>query len=354
MTRRLAERWSVGALACAAILIGGATTAWAQPEAATQHEEQEAERPSESDTRLTLTLGGTLNYGNTRSVAANIAAGFVLRRAENVLTLDFGWVYGYSSVRADDEVDFPDWEETANNLTGRARYDRFLTDDDALFIVARARRDQFAGLDSRLTGQVGYLRNLFNEEKHRFWLEVGYDLTYDNFFPNDILVDGETDRIQHSARLFIGYDNRTNDTFTYTTGLETLMDVQEPGHLRMEWLHQVRAKIASWLELSWDTTFRFDSLPPGQTDPFEEDDMQRIGMFDVTSTLNLVGTWDMDDEEPAAPAEPETPPTPECPECQECQQCQECPACPSPPPAETPPTEPATPPVEAPPASPPP
>lgn len=347
MTDRLVQRMVAGAASVWIVGLGAAASAQDVPEAAAQHEEQEIERPAEEDTRLTLTLGGTLSYGNTRSVAVNFATGFILRREANVLSVDLSWVYGRSSVRDEEMVDFPDWTETANNMTGRVRYDRFLTADDALFIVARARRDEFAGLDSRITGQLGYLRNLYNQEKHRFWFEVGYDLTYDNFAPNDILVDDENWRIQHSARLFLGYDNHVSDTFSYVTGLEALMDVTDPSHIRAEWRHQVAAKIASWLELSWDTTIRFDSLPPGQEDAFDEAEDQRIGMFDVTSTINLVGTWDMDDP-PPAPAE--TPaPEPECPTCPECQRCPECPACPTPPPAPeappapSPPSEPTAP-----------
>lgn len=345
MSHELAARaWtSATATVIAAMVLAVSSAVSAQPEAATQHAEQEAERPTEEETRLTLTLGGTLSYGNTRAAGVNLASGFSFRRSANVLTLDVGWVFGYSSVRADDEVEFPDWSETANNLTGRARYDRFLTDDDALFVVARARRDRFAGLDSRLTGQLGYLRNLFSEENHRFWVEVGYDITYDNFFPNSLLVDDENDRIQHSARLFIGYDNHVSDTFSYLMGLEALMDVTDPAHLRAEWLHQIRTKIASWLQLSFDTTIRFDSLPPGQEDAFDELSTQRIGMFDVTSTLNLVGTWDMDAAEPApAPA-----PEPECPTCAPCQQCPTCPACPTSPPEPAPEPAPAPPPDPA-------
>lgn len=327
-------------LASSLAALGVAGTAAAQPETATQHEEQEAERPSDEDTRFALTLGTAFSYGNTRSLAVNLASAFLIRRRANVFTADVGWVYGYSSVRADDAVEFPSWTETGNDLTGRVRYDRFLTDDDALFVVLRARRDQFAGLDSRLTGQLGYLRNFFAEEHHRFWGEIGYDLTYDNFSPNDLLVDGDNFRVLHSARLFLGYENRRSDTFSYVTGLEALMDVTDPGHIRAEWLHQVRSKLASWLEVSLDVTLRFDSLPPGQTDPFSEGDMQRIGMFDVLTTLNLVGTWDLDDEPAPAPAaEPEPPPPPPCPECQ---QCPECPPCP----AATPPAEPAPPPAE--------
>jgi aspartate carbamoyltransferase catalytic subunit len=59
--------------------------------------------------------------------------------------------------------------DTARNLNSRARYDFFLTRMDALFLAAVHRWDTFAGLNARVQGQTGYLRNVFRKKGHRLW-----------------------------------------------------------------------------------------------------------------------------------------------------------------------------------------
>ena len=71
-------------------------------------------------------------------------------------------------------------EETVKNLNAKLRYDYYLTLMDALFVAIVLRWDEFAGLDLRVQGQLGYLRNFLRKDGHRFWGEVGYDLTVDN------------------------------------------------------------------------------------------------------------------------------------------------------------------------------
>ncbi len=258
---------------------------------------------ADDDIRLVLTLGTALNYGNTRSLALNTAVAFALRRGHHAFAADGSWVLGVAAVR-DPMNEFGDWDENSNNLNGRLRYDFFFTENDAFFAVLRARRDEFAGLDSRLTGQAGYLRNFFNKEgEHRFWGELGIDITYDNFDPETVLDPDsmENHRVVPSARLFFGYDYHVNEVLTYLMGLETLMAIDEPAHMRFEWVHQLRSKVVGFLEIGLDVTLRLDSKPPGQVDPWDEQDGQAVQMFDILTTLNAVGTFDLDGEV-AAPA----------------------------------------------------
>ena len=309
------------ALALALTAVSASASAQdAAPDAAAQHTESVGARDGDDDMRLQITAGLTGAYGNARNVAINLAGQFAVRRAEHALLVEAGWVYGLAATRVDPSMmmnEFGDSAENTNNFTARVRYDYFLTEDDAIFLVARTRRDPFARLEPRVTGQVGYLRNLFREENHRLWGEIGYDFTYDRFgAPLQVAVDSmgvpvmSGDRTIHSLRLFVGYTNHITDALTYDTGLEALMRFDRPEHWRFEWTNQLRSKIQDWLQISIDATLRVDSLPPGQTQAWNEQTNQATQMTDLLVTLNLVGAFDLDGapeteqpEEEAAPEE---------------------------------------------------
>ncbi|MBX3268978.1 MAG: DUF481 domain-containing protein [Sandaracinaceae bacterium] len=328
------------ALALALALAGAATSpdlasAQAAPDTAAQHQDRVAARNPEDDLRLQLTAGAALAYGNARNFAVNLGGNFNVRRDQHAFLAEVGWIFGMTAVRDDPAMmmyDFGDFAETTNNFTGRLRYDFFVDDDNALFGVFRARRDPFANLEPRVQAQVGYLRNLLREDKHRFWVEIGVDYSYDRFSDGLLEVGGgvqSTDRSLFAARGFIGYTNEINSALTYTTGLEVLWVVLrapaavDPGHFRFEWVNRFRSQIEDWLQVSLDITGRFDSQPPGQASPWDEQGGQPTQMFDLITTLNLVGNFDLDGT-PAAEEEPACPePTP-CPECAEPTPCPEC------------------------------
>lgn len=318
-------RWSCSILVVCAVASTAGLASAQTPAAAAQHAEAVATRHTEDDVRLSLTAGSALSYGNARNLAINLGGDFVLRLDQHALQAGIAWIFGFASLRDPDSAAFTDWDQTTNNLTWKLRYDFFISDDDALFLVHHGRRDPFAQLRPRIGFQAGYMRNLLREEKHRFWVEVGYDFTYDRFGNDPLDVGGgqtSTDRTLHSLRLFVGYDNRLNDVLTYTTGLQALMRLDRPEHWRFEWINQLRSKLADWLQVSLDVTGRLDAQPPGQAEAWNEVAGQPVQMFDLITTLNLVGTFDMytepteeEEEEEACPACPEPMcPEPACPE----------------------------------------
>ncbi|MCC6872908.1 MAG: DUF481 domain-containing protein [Sandaracinaceae bacterium] len=280
-----------------------------------------AARPDTAVTRFRVTAGSSLTWGNARSIAFNLGGNFELKRDIHALLLEIGWVYGLQSLRTDVPMMAPPTysplTESSNNLTWRARYDLFITPEDAAFLVHRGRRDTFAGLEPRIGFQIGYMRNILREERHRFWGELGYDFTYDRF--TDAIVAAMTtmppqrDRILHSLRVFLGYETLLNDLLTYRTGFELLMNFELPEHLRMEWTNQLRSKIETWLEIALDWTLRVDARPPGQAIAWNDGSGTGVQMVDFLTTLNLVGTLDLE-ARPPAPPEPE--PEPECPACE--------------------------------------
>jgi putative salt-induced outer membrane protein YdiY len=171
------------------------------------------------------------------------------------------------------------------NLRTKGRYDFFLTPMDALFVASVYRWDTFAGLDARVQGQLGYMRNLYKATDHRFWAELGYDLTYDNYDPDPLpdpdnmgaFLDG--DDVVHSARGFLGYDNKLNAVLTFATGLEGLLNVEDTKDLRLAWESALRSAIGGNFQLEVKFTLQLDTQPvPGTK------------KVDTISTVNLIYT----------------------------------------------------------------
>lgn len=331
MDGRSLRGWAGCGLVVWACAVAAGASAQTPPPVESQHAERVATEPGdENDVRLALTASSALTYGNARTLAINLGADLVVRLDQHALTAQLAWVYGLASLRDPMTNEFGDWVDSTNNLTWRLRYDLFLTRDDALFLVHRGRRDPFAALRPRLGFQLGYARSLFREDKHRLWVEVGYDFTYDRFGSRPLPVGTDqagmpiesTDRTLHSLRLFLGYENRLNEVLTYVTGFEGLMRFDRPEHWRFEWINQLRSKLADWLQISLDLTGRLDSLPPGQVEAWNEAPNQPTQMLDVLVTLNFVGTFDLYSE-PSDAEEAEE----ECEEAREA--CEEC-VCPPP------------------------
>lgn len=252
----------IARMLCAALALGASSAA-----AQEQHTEAVAEAAPEEDvTTWSLAAGGLLNTGNTRSWQLNAGTELRLVRGQHAFEARAGLNYGQADLPDDGDDSYQD---TVRNSTARARYDYFLTPNDALFAALAHRWDTFAGLDTRLQAQAGYLRNLFKEENHRLWGEVGYDFTYDNFDP-DPLIDPDTmmelrgHAELHSARLFLGYDNQLNPAVRFNTGIEALFNFEEGDDVRLAWESALRSTLVGQLQLELAFTLQFDNVPvPG-------------------------------------------------------------------------------------------
>ena len=261
---------SVRTLRVALFALVGAVgaTAQAQPEAVVQHTEAPAAELFQEDvTSLKASLGGAFNTGNTEAWQLNTGSAFDLVRGRHGLGLTMDFAYGRANI-ADDGTEA--MIDTVRNLRARARYDFFFTPMDALFVAAVYRWDTFAGLDTRAQGQVGYLRYFYKAEKHKFWGELGYDLTYDNYDP-DPLVDPEDpaiilpgDDVVHSVRVFLGYSNELNEQVTFNTGAAGLINVEDTDDFRLSWTNALRSSIGAGFQVELKFNLDLDTQPvPG-------------------------------------------------------------------------------------------
>ena len=252
-----------------------------------------APREDPDKSNWTIALGGTLNTGNTRTFALSASTHLQLKRHAHQVTLDVTGIYGLAAVRDATTNVFGGWDPNAGNVFGQVRYDFFMTSNDALVAAVQARHDRFAGLEGRVQGQVGYLRNFVDEEKHRLWAEAGYDLTYDRFFyePERLATPPAppAQQVVHSARVFLGYDNHLNEAVTFLTGVEALFDFEDASNVRLNVLSELRSKLGADFQLSLQHTLRFDGVPP-----------QGKATLDNTLVVNLVYSLVDDTAAPAA------------------------------------------------------
>ncbi len=295
------KRWLIRPLAVVALL--GAGFAHAQPAAPTQLTERAAEAPSGDVTSWALSAGAVVSTGNTRSWTANAGTNLRIVRGSHAFGAEWAFNYGRANLPGDD----PDagYVDTARNSNTKIRYDFFFTEMDALFVSVVHRWDTFAGLDTRLQLQAGYLRNFFKEANHRAWGEVGYDMTYDDFDPEnvqdpDLATDPDCDdglpaserrangcfldgtQLVHAARVYLGYENALNENVRFLTGVETLLNLQELEDLRLNFDAALRSTIAGSLQVELKLKLLFDNVPAVRANgtSFEK--------LDTTTTISLI------------------------------------------------------------------
>lgn len=285
--------------------LGYVTTAAAQqPAGVEQHTEHVAEAPAEpppSPFSWDIAAGGVLTTGNTQNLTFTAGSHFRFTELPHNLELEVAYVLGLSGANYG--------TTNAHNLNARGRYDYYFDEMNAVFLAARFRQDEFAGLAPRIQGQVGYMRNFLreNDGKHRLWGEIGYDLTGDVFTYERVVGPGTAcdpamgrpcDQLVHSARLYLGYTNEVNENLTFRTGLEVLVNLNPDvvattpagdeitglEDVRVNWDAALNIKIVGNLQAELRFLMLFDNVPVGiATDA-------PANKLDTTTTLNLVYT----------------------------------------------------------------
>lgn len=263
------------------------------------------DRPEEDTIDWAISAGAVVNTGNTRSWNANAGTNFRLVHGRHALGLDWAFNFGRADLPDDGSSDF---EDTVRNSNARIRYDLYLTDLDALFAAVAHRWDTFAGLDTRLQFQLGYLRNFFKEENHRLWGEIGFDITYDNFDPETIQDPATIDdpacdptiplamrpdmcrtdngtQVVYAARGFVGYENALNENVRFLTGLEALLNLEEPEDLRLNFDAALRSTVAGALQVELKFKLLYDNVPALDANGVAREKV------DTTTTISLIYTF---------------------------------------------------------------
>jgi hypothetical protein len=310
------------------------------------------DRPVDGTT-ATLSAGGQLATGNSRLLAGTINGAIDSRHGANGYGAAILGNYGQGAAPTAGVV------ETAENLQGRVRYDRYVIEQASVFLIATGRHDKFQGLDFRLNLDPGFKYLFLKEASNSLWAEVGYDFQFDDRNAGalgEVGSDGKTPvftdptcvptapgsnapctqaqlpntQIDHSTRLFVGYRHAFNKEVTLAAGAEYLQSVVAVEGIydsRLNFDALFAAKVGGGLSVGLGFSARYDRFPlPGKE------------LLDTASTLTLIYAFSDLPAPPKPPCpcvEPPPPPPPPPPAAV---------APPPPPPPVFPPPPPAPPP----------
>ena len=271
--------------AIAALLGSSAAQVAAQavPEVSHHTETVAAAPEEERETTWNISAGANVSTGNTRARNFNAGTQAYVLRGSHALTIQSAFNYGQADT---DGRGGEGYQLTVRNLNSRVRYDLFLTANDALFLAVAHRWDTFAGLQTRLQVQAGYLRNLIKNDNTRVWIEGGYDYTFDNrqnsagrhviCSEDDVtnMISGCTRVVRnfqniHALRLFYGATHKFSDDVSMATGLEFLVNLNELEggeadrfeDIRVNWETTLNARLIERLALEVKFRLQYDRVP---------------------------------------------------------------------------------------------
>jgi putative salt-induced outer membrane protein len=231
-------------------------------------------------TEAKIVAGGLWATGNSRSLATTALGTVRTRRGPNEFSAALAANYGRAAAKPEEDM-----TTTVENYQGKLRYDRFVSQDVAVFLSLSGRRDRFQGLDLRLNLDPGVAYYFLDESKQQLWGELGYDLQFD--IRRDSTIEAaalggqvlDKSDTRHSARLFAGYRNNLNEHVTFNTGVEYLQGLPDTEFWRLNWDLGLTAALAERFSLSTTFALRFDHHPlPG------------VKETDTLTAVNLVYT----------------------------------------------------------------
>ena len=160
-----------------------------------------------TESALSAEIGGNVVTGNTANttVYARFDAGH--RWDWNRVSLDVDGELGRSIPDADgdgtlnEEERTAGYQRTAQEAAVDGRYDRLLSNRDAIYGLGGWLHAPFSGYQMRTHGQLGFSRGLFDAGGHELRAELGFDVAREQFVEG---VDPSEDMV-YAARGFVGW-----------------------------------------------------------------------------------------------------------------------------------------------------
>jgi hypothetical protein len=220
-------------------------------------------------------LGLVFTTGNSETTTITGAAKAARKSGDNKLSAELSGAFAQTGVRqladlnGNDLIDNEGEIDTvttisSQNLTGKARYDRFLTTHNSLFIAALASTDEPAGKELVLGGQAGYSRQLYKSDHHELVGEAGVD------YSREKLISGDPLSII-SARFFAGYKGEFSTSTALDGSVEALLNLNSLDtptgeasaieDTRVNGKLGVTSKLSSSLSFSTSLEVKFDNKP---------------------------------------------------------------------------------------------
>jgi hypothetical protein len=224
----------------------------------------------------TAEAGLVLTAGTAETTTATGGLKLSRKEGDNKFAFEASGAYAKSSLRVlndkngngliDNDTEITSQSTiTAETINAKARYDRFLTAHNSLYLAALAARDLPAGKDYAVGGQFGYSRQLYKSERHEIVSEAGYD------FSHESLAGGASNEI-HSARGFVGYKGKVSDETSLDVSLELLTNLNHETlptgkdgsafkDTRANNKVNISSKVTKSLSVNLGLEFHFDNRP---------------------------------------------------------------------------------------------
>lgn len=220
-------------------------------------------------------FGLVFTTGNSETTTITGGAKAARKEGNNKLSFDLGGAFAQSGVRQlrdqngdgliNDEGEIVTVTTTSSrNLTGKLRYDRFLTEHNSLFAAAVGSTDEPAGKELVLGGQIGYSRLLYKSERHELAGEAGID------YSREKLIAGDPLSIV-SARFFVGYKGTLSQGTSADASAELLSNLNELDtptgtaslgeDTRVNGKLGVTSKLTASLSLNTGLELKYDNKP---------------------------------------------------------------------------------------------
>lgn len=196
-----------------------------------------------------VSVGGSLNQGNTDAQTLHLAGELVARNPDQRVTLD-----GEVNEASQDDV------ETASNWRLGMKYDHFLEDRIYLYVNTRFEHDGQADLDLRSALGLGAGRQIFERDDLKLSLEGGPSLVNEDY-------GGAPDERFPGARFALGYEQ---DVWRGRVRLfhhsELLLSLESLEDYLYQSRTGVRVPVGKQLSLGTQVNFDYDAVPAAGKD----------------------------------------------------------------------------------------
>ena len=268
-------------------------------------------------TTASVSAGSLLTTGNSRLFAASGNGVFETRFDNNGIGASILGNYGQGAAPGEAI------HVSTANLQGRLRYDRYIVDQLAAFLINTGRYDRFQGLDFRYNLDPGIKYLFIPEIERALWAELGYDFQYDARNGNALTqVDASGNPIpgapplpqtatDHSVRAYLGFKHAFNSQVTLTSGLEYLQSLYSSDNVlpganydyRINFDALLAANLGAGFSFGLGFTARYDNAPlPGKQNT------------DTVTTFNLIYAFSDIVTPPTCPCPAPPPPPAPAPE----------------------------------------
>jgi hypothetical protein len=259
----------------------------------------------EVEWKASAQAGVIMTTGNSRTTTGAAGAKASRKEGNNKFEVEANGAYARAGIWLAEDRDASGFiEANEDDLVTRtstrawllkARYDRFLTEHNSLYVTALGSGDKPAGKDFVGGGQLGYSRQLYKDDKHELKGEAGYDFSYENLV-------GEADALSiHSARLFVGYEGTVSKDTGVLGSVESLHNVNTldaPGgevgafeDTRVNATMAITTKLFENLSFRFSFTAKYDHAPaprPPFGTPYAADYVPLAEELDTKTEATLI------------------------------------------------------------------